>query len=232
MRTYLIVLLCVNLSCAQKVKAPEKSAEETFIYKSSDFSGKNYMTCNFFADETFRGYIYHPPLKKECIHIDITESPKELLRNDDLFLQIYPFRSLKDSIEYGSSLAVHTISKFDKKKILMKSQIIDTHIVQVELGLEPDHFFLDHILEICNWDKKWQGLQLVIYERRLNQEEPVYIRTTKFLNPPFLVHPDYFREQRGVALAAYHPFLKHIPEFKSKPNRYYELAEEVCSHLQ
>ena len=233
MRHGLFILLFFNfaLSCSQKVKAPGAGLDTALIYQSTSPDNKNYMSCNFFADETFRGFIYHSPLKENCAYIDITDSPKELLKNDDLFLQIYPFRSRRDQIEYGSSASIYTVNKFNKEKVLMKSQIIDTYIVQVELKLEADQFFLDHLLEVCGLDKKWQGLQFVIYERRAEKENPAPIRVTKFLIPPLLVHPEYFREQKGSALAAYHPFLDHIPEFKSNPNSYYELADKLCSPI-
>ncbi|MCZ0932877.1 MAG: hypothetical protein OXJ52_06985 [Oligoflexia bacterium] len=230
MRAFFIFLFAgLILSCSQKVTAPQTSLDESAVYQSVALNEKNYMSCNFFADETFRGYIYRSSSNDNCLHIDITESPKALLRNEDLFLQIYPFRALKDDIEYGFSLPIYTAHKFDTEEVLIKSQVIDTHLIQVELGLEADHFFLDHVLEICDLDEKWTGLQFVIYERR--QEDSVPIRITKFLKPPFLVHPEYFREKEGSGLAAYHPFLDYIPEFKSEPNRYYKLAEQVCSHL-
>ena len=228
---YILLFLFCLLSCSQKVNAPGHSLDTALIYQSTSADKKNYMSCNFFADETFRGFIYHSPLKENCAYIDITESPKKLLKNEDLFLQIYPFRSHKDEIDYGSSLSIYTVNKFNKQKVLMKSQVIDTYIVQVELKLEADQFFLDHLLEVCDLDKKWQGLQFVIYERREEEEDPAPIRITKFLIPPLLAHPEYFREQKGSALAAYHPFLDHIPEFKSNPNNYYELADKLCSPI-
>ena len=229
---FLLFFSLFMLSCAQEVTVSQASVDENILYQPENLSKKKFMTCNFFSDETFRGYIYRPSSKDSCFHIDIVESPKELLRNEDLFLQIYPFRIFKDEYEYGFSQAIHTRSKFDKHKILIKSQIIDTHIVQVELDATADHFFLDHTLEICDLDETWQGLQLVIYERRGYNEESVPIRITKFLIPPFLIHPEYFREQAGVNLAAFHPFLEYIPEFKSKPDSYYKLAEKLCSHLE
>lgn len=218
-------------SCAQKMTVSLSSKAENIAYKPDSSHKKKFMTCNFFSDETFRGYIYRSSLQKDCFHIDIVKSPQELLKNEDLFLQIYPFKISNDEFEYGFAQSISTVSKFEKNKPLMKSQIIDTHIVQVELDLEADHFFLDHNLEICHVDEQWQGLQLVIYERRQEQEEPVAIRITKFLTPPFLIHPEYFRDKMGINLAAFHPFLDSIPQFKSEPDSYYKMAEQLCSHL-
>ena len=220
-------------SCAQKVSTLKSSSNksEDIIYQSSLSSKKKFMSCNFFSDETFRGYISHSSEQDNCLHIDITESPKELFKNDDLFLQIYPFRVSEDEMEYGFSQTIYTLPKLDKKKVLIKSQIIDAHVVQVELDQEADYFFLDHTLELCSLDEKWQGLQLVIYNRRERQKEPIPIRITKFLKPPFLTHPEYFRDKAGNGLAVYHPFLEFIPELKSEPGSYYELAEQLCSRL-
>ena len=230
MKAIYLLLVIFILSCAQKISSTGAPQEEAVIYKSTHLKKKNYMTCNFFADETFRGYIYSSS-KNNCAYIDITHSPKELLRNDNLFLQAYPFLIKGEEIKYGSSLAIHTIPKFKTDKVLMKSQIIDTYIIQVELDLEADQFFLDHNLELCGLDNKWHGVQFVIYERRIAQEEAVPVRITKFLKPPFLIHPEYFRDKQGSALAAYHPFLEYIPEFKSEPENYYKLEEQICSHL-
>ena len=118
-----------------------------------------------------------------------------------------------------------------EKKLLMESKIIDTYLIETQLGLEPDYFFLDHLLEICDVGSGWKGLQLVIYERRVNQDEPALIRITKFLLPPFLTHPGHFREKNGAALAAFHPFLELTADFKSKPSSYYDLAEEMCDFI-
>ena len=230
---FLLFYAVFLFSCAQKVSTLKSSLNESenIIYQSALSNKRKFMTCNFFSDETFRGYVFHSSGLDNCFHIDITESPKELLKNDDLFLQIYPFRVSEDGLEYGLSQTIYTLPKFDKQKVLIKSQIIDTHVVQVELDQEADHFFLDHTLEVCSLDEKWQGLQLVIYERRQGQEEPIPIRITKFLKPPFLIHPEYFRDKAGNGLAAYHPFLELIPDLKSEPGSYYKLAEQLCSHL-
>ncbi|MCY4321341.1 MAG: hypothetical protein OXC37_02910 [Bdellovibrionaceae bacterium] len=220
----------VMLSCAQKISLFQASSVDE-SYNSNPFDSKNFMTCNLFSDITFRGYVYRPASKDNCFHLDIIESPKELLKNEDLFLQIYPFRFNEDNIEYGLAKKINTVAKFNTEDILIQSSIIDTHIVQVELDLESDQFFLDHVLEVCDLDDKWQGLQIVIYERRDASEDAIPIRVTKFLNPPFLIHPEHFREEMGLDLAAYHPFLDYIPKFKSEPTKYYDLAEDFCSHL-
>ena len=229
---FLLLFSSFVMSCAQETLVRQASLDENIIYQPEILSKKKFMACNFFADETFRGYIYRPSSKSSCFHIHITEGPKEFLRNEDLFLQIYPFRIFRDEHEYGFSQTIHTRAKFGEQKILIKSQLIDAHIVQVELKETADHFFLDHTLEICGLDKKWQGLQLVIYERRDYHEEPVPIRITKFLVPPFLIHPEYFRDKKGINIAAFHPFLEHIPDFKSKPDGYYRLAEQMCAYIE
>ena len=229
---FLLIFAVFMLSCAQQSILSQASVDENRAYSLRESDKKKFMTCNFFADETFRGYIYRPPSKKNCFHIDIVESPEELLKNEDLFLQIYPFKILRDELDYGFAQTIYTRSKMDKERVLIKSQLIDTHIIQVELDLSTDYFFLDHVLEICDLDDKWKGLQLVIYERRQGQEGAVPIRITKFLNPPFLIHPEYFRDRAGMDLTAYHPFLDYISKFKSNPESYYELEERMCSHLQ
>ena len=222
------------VSCAKKANQ-EQQDNHTIIYQSMSSGKDRYLTCNMFSDDTFRGYIWsdseEPDYKKDCVYIDITRSPKELLRNEDLFLQIYPFSIVNGEMNYDSSLLIKTVKKFvkdEKKKVLATSHIIDTFLVETELGLEPDYFFLNHLLEVCDIGEKQAGLQLVIYERRENQEDHAPIRITQFLIPPFLVHPEHFRDVNGNALAAFHPFLKYISELKSKPSSYYDLAEKMC----
>ena len=209
----------------------QSSVGEKTIYKRYGSSKHKFMTCNFFADESFRGYIYPSVGDKSCFDIDIAKSPQEFLRNEDLFLQVYPFKIFRDELNYGSAKTIYTVSKYKNSEVLIQSQIIDNHIIQVELELETDHFFLDHSLQVCDIEEEWDGLQLVIYERREGEKEPAPIRITKFLTPPFLIHPEYFKETKGVSLGAYHPFLDFIPELKSEPKAYYELAENLCSRL-
>ena len=228
MRTYiaLLCLLCSLLSCTEKVSGTGQKGSVT--YQSSQ--SNNYMTCNFFADNTFRGYIYSSP-KKDCFYLDIIESPRDLLKNDDLFLQIYPFTVSGDKPKYGTSIPIYTIEKFNRDEVLMKSYIIDTHIVKVDLQLEEDYFFLDHMFELCELDQTWDGLLLVVYQRRENEDSSASVKKTQFLKPPILIHPEYFKEAKNDTLAAYHPFFGYIPQFKSDPNKYYELADQLCSEV-
>lgn len=229
------MLFCSFLmpSCAQKVDS--EFGGEAVIFQSQSEEREHYSSCNFFADETFRGYIWHDSegagYAPDCVNLDIVKSPKEFLRNEDLFLQIYPFSTDDEELKYGASLPIRTIKKNEDKEVLVLSQIIDTYLVETELQQDTDYFFLDHSFEVCNVGKEWEGLQLVIYERRAEQENAVPIRISKFLLPPFLVHPEHFRETKGSALAAFHPFLEHIPELKSEPSAYYDLAEQMCDQL-
>jgi len=220
------------MSCAQRVDLGLEG--NTIIYNKSMGNQKsNYMSCNLFADETFQGYVWSDlafsSSKSECVHLEIKKYPQKLLRNEDLFLQIYPFFIKGDKMQYGESLPVKTLTKYQGEEVIL-SQLIDTYLIETELELNPDHFFADHNFEICKTGEEWKGLQLVIYERRSDQES-VPLRVTKFLLPPFLVHPEIFKEAQGNALAAFHPFLKFANEFKSKPSSYYDLAEVVCSFI-
>ena len=166
--------------------------------------------------------------KPDCVYLEIDSYPTKLFENEDLFLQIYPFSVKEDQIEYGSSLAINTIKKIEEDDdTLITSQILDAHIVKTELALDPNHFFSDHLLEICGVGTDWEGIQFVIYERRIKQDSAP-IRITKFLIPPFLAHPEHFKHEKGVELAALHPFLELIPEYKSQSQSYYDLAEDIC----
>ena len=222
------------ISCAQKIDQDKN--DYMSIYGSTS-SKDMYLPCNTFSDETFKGSVWNNSEssgdREACIYLEIDESPKELLRNNDLFLQIYPFFITDDKIDHSSSLLINIIEKTvenDNTEIVKTSEVIDTHTVEAVLHLDPDNFFLDYFFEICGVEEEWKGLELVIYEKRDNQEPPP-VRKTKFLLPPFLVHPEYFREENGDALAAYHPFLDLIPELKSQPSVYYDYAEEKCLHI-
>lgn len=223
----LIFAVFFLLSCAQKLNLGSE------LYVNSQ---ESYLSCNQFADDTFRGYIWKAHYEGEnCVSLDITDSPPLLLKNPHLFLQIYPFSMEGEEIVYGSSLPIQTLQKTAKKedqKPLILSQIIDLYLVEKELALDPELFFLDHILEVCDVGNSWQGLQLVIYERQADRDEvPLPVRRTKFLIPPFLIHPEHFREEEGEALAAFHPFLDYIPEYQSQPSAYYDLADQICEDL-
>lgn len=229
-------ILFFTVSCAKHVKQ-NNSESYAFFYQSSSVEEKNrYISCNVFADETFRGYVWQDSKSsvhnEECIYLDIVKSPKGLLRNEDLFLQIYPFSIDNEGINYGSSFPIRTVRKpstnDEEEDILVLSQIIDTYLVETELDLETDHFFLDHVFKICDVGEEWDGLQLVIYERRNSPKEPIPVRVSKFLIPPFLIHPEHFRDTHGEALAAFHPLLEYIPQIKSRPSEYYDLAKNLC----
>lgn len=232
---YCFLICFFVIACAQKV---DRGLDPyAIVYNESMGSEEGaYFSCNIFADETFRGSVWNDSdsssYAEACVYLKIEASPKDLLKNEDFFLQIYPFFVKDGAMDFDSSLRINTIRESvgnGAKEIVMESAMIDTYLVQAKLRVNPDHFFLDHFFEICDIKDEWDGLQLVVYERK--REEAVYVRTTKFLLPPFLIHPEHFRNERGDALAAYHPFLEFIPEFKSTPSSYYDYAERICNQI-
>ena len=218
------IFIALSLSCSVKTSLPP-AEENSLIYKSTG-SQNHYMRCQFFADTNFQGYIYNSS-QEDCVYLDILKSPKNLFKSDQLFIQIYPFTSGDNELIFDSSVPIYTFEKNNLEEPLMKSFIIDDHIIKVDLQLNEDHFFKDHQFEICDLDENWEGLQLVIYKRVTDQEDSIPFRTSKILIPPFLVHPEYFRETKGELLTAYHPFFQFIPQ--SNPQAYYDLAEQMCS---
>jgi len=220
---YCIIFLTLFLfSCAEEV--PFNTAEEeSYIYRLPSSGYKNhYMTCNRIADSTFQGYIYDSP-KSDCVFIEIDKSPQVLFENDSLFMQIYPFKIDKTDFRYGDSLRIYTLDK-QTNQTLVESLILDSHIV-MELEKEAPLFFKEHRLEVCGL-QDWEALQIVIYERRA-EEDMAPIRVSKFLKPPFLIHPEYFKDSVGNELAAFHPFSNPLPA--SNSNQYYKLAKQICS---
>lgn len=221
-----IFSLLFQLSCAKKLN----QASETYAPQE-----ESYLSCNLFGDETFRGYAWRAPYETDnCVYLDINESPSNFLTNYNLFLQIYPFSAEGEEIEYGSSLPIQTIqralNKEDQEPLIL-SQIIDLYLVEEKLKLEPSLFFVDHFLEVCDVGANWQGLQLVIYERQGYNKPSLPIRKTKLLIPPFLIHPEHYRDEEGPALAVFHPFFELITEYQSQPDAYYDLANKFCKGL-
>lgn len=214
-------------SCAEKVSFNTDKEGESYIYRlpSSDYKN-HYMTCNLIASSTFQGYIYDSP-RKNCVFLEIDKGPASLFEDNSLFMQVYPFKMNERNLSYGDSLRIYTLDR-ETSQTLVESLILDAHIVNLELEKEGSLFFQEHRFEVCDLDEEWNGLQIVIYERR-SDEDPAPIRVSKFLKPPFLIHPEYFRDSKGNELLAYHPFSSYIPDFSADSNQYYELAEEICS---
>ena len=183
------------------------------------------MTCNLITSNTFQGYIYDSP-RKNCVFLEIDKGPKSLFEDNSLFIQVYPFKMNEKSLSYGDSLRIYTLDR-KTNQTLVESLILDAHIVNLELKKEGLLFFQEHRFEVCNVGEEWNGLQIVIYERR-SDEDSAPIRISKFLKPPFLIHPELFGNDKGNELMAYHPFSSYIPDFKTDPAQYYKLAEEIC----
>ena len=222
------------ISCKQTISHHEESP---MIHKSSSEGQNQYLSCNSFADKTFRGYIWGDSggvdLQDNCFYMEIINYPKELLKSNDFFLQVFPFYIVNDEPLPGNSLFVQIINKFgrgEQERVVGTSELIDIHFIEVDLELEPNYFFMDHFLKVCNVEERMKGLQLVIYKNQ-NKEEGVPVRVTKFLLPPFLVNPEHFQEEHGNVLGTFHPFLKDIPQFKSKPGAYFDKAEKMCQFV-
>lgn len=225
--TYFLLSILFLLSCAAKTTGPD--TEEISMAFRSTGQQEYFMNCHVFADNSFRGKIYNSD-QEGCIYLEINNSPSALFKTSDLFIQIYPFTQEDTELQFGPSALIHTFKKSDSTSPLMQSFIIDSHIIKVELQLPVDSFFENHKFSICKLDEQWEALQLVIYERRDNQD-PIPIRTSQMLIPPFLVHPEYFKEQRGQLLAPYHPFFNLISQYQSDPQAYYDRAEEMCEEF-
>ena len=225
-RFFYVFLSFFLFSCAEKVSQDNQG--ESYIYRlpSSDYK-THYMTCSLLKDKTFHGYLYDSP-RNNCLFLEIDKGPKNLFENNSLFLQMYPFKVMESDIDYGESLRIYTLDRFNNQT-LVESFILDSHIVEIELEKEGALFFEEHRFEICGIGEEWDGLQLVIYERRdRRDQDPAPIRVSKVLKPPFLIHPEYFRDSMGDDLASYHPFSSYISELSSDPTQYYELAEDLC----
>ena len=219
---FILVLVFFFPSCSKRVEDGDWSIPQFSVGEK-----RHYARCNVFSDETFKGIVWHSSSSKKskCVFMEIEKSPEALLKNEDLFLQIYPFSVEEGETKYGSSLAIKTIRE---KEPLISSQIIDAYLVKTELKWEAENFFWDHFFKLCEIEQHWDGLQLVIYERRENQEEPAPIRISKLLLPPFLIHPGRFKEEKGNSLAAFHPFLEFMPKLKSEMSAYNDLAQKMC----
>ncbi len=228
----LIALSLFLISCAQEVNQNYERHAAIYGFSLAGEREDQYQSCNEFSDETFRGYVWShssSPDKSSCVSMEIIEYPHELLKNESLFLQIYPFSIEWGKMRYGESLPVNTLTRDQEELIL--SNMIDAYLVEIKLKLETDYFFEDHIFELCDIGDEWAGLHLVVYERRPNQQAPAPIRTTKFLLPPFLAHPGHFRDVKGDGLAAFHPFLAYAAQPQSASKSYYDLAEEMCQSV-
>ena len=226
MRLFSLFLCFVLLACAQEVSL--KDEEKPFIYRFSSSNRKNhYMTCNLLRDNTFQGYLYSSS-KDNCVLLEIDNSPKGLFKDDSLFVQIYPFKASADDISYGKALRIYTIERLNSR-LLVESFILDNYIVTLELEKEESSFFKEHKFELCGLNDQWDGIQIVVYERRSYRgDDPIPVRISKVLKPPFLIHPEFFRDVKGNNLGKYHPFLNYISEFNSDPNQYYEWVEQIC----
>ena len=195
-----------------------------------------HFSCNKFKDDSFGGYVwngYNPSSNNTCIYLYLTHSPRELFTNEDIFLQIYPFFIEDDDIFFAPSVWINTVTKFDDEESRMtlgSSKIIDTYFIKKSLNLNPSSFFEDHFLEICDIEQDWVGLQLTLYKRKIREENPSLLKVTKFLLPPFLIHPEQFRESYGDAALVFHPLFNRFEEGSQTVN-YNKYAEDMCSRI-
>ena len=222
MRFKVFFILLLVISCAQKLDVNQ----ETLLFNSyTDTSA--HLTCNVFSDKTFQGKIWSSESSENCFFLNIDAALSSFFKTENLFLQIYPFSIKAEKVNYGDSSEITTIKRSKQNKNpLMISKVIDLDQVQAKLGLNPDNFFIDHSLEICDLGLEWDGIQLTLYLRKINSNLP--LRTTKVLLPPILTHPVHYQETRGVALGALHPFFDKISTWQ--PSQYYNQAERMCSN--
>jgi len=219
-------LALLFLSCAQEVSL-QREEQQSYIYRLPSLPYKNhYMTCNRIADNTFQGYVYDSP-RAHCVFVEIDKAPQSLFKEEELFIQFFPFKKGESDFSYGNSLRIYTLNR-ETNQTLVESHLLDYYIVNLELEKEASQFLQENRFEICDLEN-WDGLQIVIYQKR-DEDTSTPIRVSQFLKPPFLIHPEYFRDNKGSELVAFHPFLNTSDDLS--PLSYYEKAEQTCHHFE
>ena len=228
MRLYLIGFLAVfSLSCSEKVDYIEE--DFAAIYASTVDTNGRILQCNSFNDDTFRGKVRPVENKKRCFDIKISKYPDNFFNTENTFLQIYPSSVTEDATKHGKSLPIDIYKNGDDSAPLVQSKIIDSYLVNEEIKTSTKSFFDNHYFRLCDLTQDWDIIQLVIYLRRSNYDEPSPIRITKFLLPPFLANPNHFKQERGDALWVYHPFFKIQNSLQIEPSSYYKISESACN---
>ncbi len=228
MRLYLLNLSTIFLlSCGVKIEYKEE--DHAVAYASSlGIEGRNLM-CSPFSDDTFRGKMTLVEDKEDCFHVRISKHPSNLFSTENIFLQVYPFSIREGATKYGKSLSMVIYQYGDESDPLIQSQIIDSFLIDEQIGTSSKNFFRGYYFELCNIKQEsWDGVQLVTYLRG-DGDQSSPIRVTKFLLPPFLANPTHFKRERENALLVYHPFFKLKNGLKIEPSSYYEISKSVCS---
>ena len=159
--------------------------------------------------------------------MNIINAPSNLFESKRLFLQAYPFAVKREKLSYGPSLEIETYSKKDGS-LLISSKIIDSFLADNHLGAGKKSFFADHWFRFCGVTSEWDGIQLVIYLRRGGGAKAAPLAATKFLLPPFLSDPARFQEEKGLVLAALHPFLGLIGGEGESEEGFSGAAMDLC----
>lgn len=216
------IIICLLLvSCAKKANFAGDS-----LISSSRSESDRYLKCNAFADETFRGRVKINSDKEgnynfDCFDIDIIENPESLFKNDSLFLQAYPLtvKRGKDEFDFGKALELKIYDQESKTASpVLVSKVIDRKSIRQISEDSVDGFFKRYRVQVCHIDpKKWEGMQLVVYqEEEARRSKP--IRVTKFLLPSFLSDPKEFGRVKEEKLAALHPFSNRNQESDQNGN--------------
>ncbi|MGI9548512.1 MAG: hypothetical protein ACR2M7_00820 [Bdellovibrionales bacterium] len=223
---FLSVIFC--LSCAEQKEYTEDFAT---VYASTVKVEGRFLQCNVFSDNTFQGRIQVSKDDENCLDMKIIKSPKNIFSTENTFVQIYPFNIIKDKLIFGDSLNILAYQKEETvgdSSSIFKTKIIDSYLIKNQMKTSTKSFFKKHHLRLCNL-KDWDALQIVLYLRKEEYDEPQAARVTRLLIPPFLSNPNHFREDDGESLLTYHPFFKFLKEdLELEPSSYYEISKSKC----
>ena len=214
------------IACAQRQQIDRSSFVMT---QASESVRSGHMSCNAFSDETFYGRL-KPSSQEGCFDLEILEYPSNLFEEGLVFLQLYPFSAQNENIFYGPSLAMKIYKKgwLSKDVALIKTPLISADIIERELQTSKSDFFKNHYIKACPDDPSWEAIQLVLYLKKDSESSPIPLRVSPFLLPPFLLHPQEFRDQKGNQLAVYHPFLGVLHNQEASYSSYHDLSKEMC----
>ena len=229
-KAYLLIFFLSNLlGCAQR--------DETLLTQRfhSNNPEESLLKCMHFSDETFNGVVHASfsasgEIDPYCVKLEIFQSPKSLFNSEELFVQAYPLLFDNETPVYGTAMNFEIYKKSHRDPVL-SSRILEAQLVK-KLKSTPNRFFRDHYFKLCSDDlEEWEAMQLIVYFEKNEKYDDVKhspIRVTRFLIPPFLSNPNYYRKEQGDALVALHPYLHSQQKINEGTDEFFDHTSSLC----
>lgn len=245
-------LLCTNLLSCGASKVPNSSSLSSRVAPVPGGSVGTGGTLTYYAEcnkavsnnglattvylSTY--YDYYGQYISDKINFKFAQVPNDLMRDGDLYFQIYPWRIDSNGSRQVSNVplsfyfiqrgtgTINTPQPINYISLDQVNNVISSNNLS-NRGIDANNFFTHHNLILLNVDLQFDAILMVLYRKKSEGNSDV-VGTADALIPAFYANPNSYKEKNPYPdLYNLHPLKAYAGSY-SNDKEYQNLADQIC----